>query len=154
MKPTIQAILIADKIYTDTSGKKIIAGVFRNYKLFKPIPLPTNPDGKRKGIPSSEFGGHAGCPAAYISITDIHNGTELVAQYVNTKDDSVIFEIKFKVIVTDRLDPVEVVLPLPPPYAMAPEPGVFSLDVLWNGEILGTYRLAAVAGETAEGEQK
>jgi hypothetical protein len=140
MKPVLQALVLAERIYEDKSGKKIICGTF-NGLLIGQLPLPEheNPDGSRtKLVPG---GTDLGCPAAYISLTDLVEGTELVLQFVNVTKNQVIFQTGFKVNVQDRLATVEIVAPLPPIAQYVQEVGTFSLDVLCDNEILGSHRL-------------
>jgi hypothetical protein len=45
----------------------------------------------------------------------------------------------------DRLATVEVAAPLPPLSRFIKKPGVFSFDVVWAGELIGSHRLTVKA---------
>jgi len=141
MKPVLQALVLAERIYTDHhSGKKIIAGTFNRVRIGK---IKTQerklPDGsKRQLVPG---GTDIGCPSVYLSLTDVVDGTELTLQFVNVTKNQILLESGFKINSKDRLATIEIVAPLPPLAHVAGEAGVFSLDVVWNGEILGSHRI-------------
>jgi hypothetical protein len=52
-----------------------------------------------------------------------------------------LFHVGVKIQNNDRLATIEIVVPLPPMKAFAPHPGTFSLDVVWNNEIVGSHRV-------------
>jgi hypothetical protein len=140
MKPVLQALVLAERIYEDVSGKKIIAGTFNGIATGEiGIPEVRLADGTNKRfIPG---GTDPGCPSAYISLTDVVDGTEIDLQYVNASKNEVIFQTRFKLNVASRLQTVEIIAPLPSIAMLSKEEGTFSLDVIWNGEILGSHRL-------------
>jgi hypothetical protein len=140
MKPILQALVLAERIYQDISGKKIIAGTF-NQLLIGTIPIPAekNPDGTEKRVLPG--GIDPGCPHAYISLTDVVNGTEITLQMVNVSKNQVLFQTVLGIEVQDRLATVEIIAPLPPMSTFIREVGTYSLDVLWRNEILGSHRL-------------
>jgi hypothetical protein len=142
VKPVLQALILAEKIYTDVSGKKIIAGTFngvflkRIADLVQERELPTGE--KRRCVPG---GMHGGSPSAYISVTDVLDGTELTLQFVNLTTNTVLIETKVVIQCEDRLRPVEIVARLPPlPISQA---GTYALEVVCEGEILGSHRVIA-----------
>ena len=143
MKPVLQALVLAEHVYTDgDSGKKIIAGTF-DHILFKPIAeliqeveLPSGE--KKRFIPG---GMHSGSPYAYISLTDVIEGTELTLQFVNLTRNTVLLEKELTVNSNDRLRTVEIVAPLPA--LPISEAGVYALQVVCDGQILGSHRLIA-----------
>ena len=140
MKPVLQALVLAERIYEDKSGKKVICGTFNGLVIGKiPVPAMQLPDGSIK--PMLLGGTDMGSPAAFISITDIVDGTELVLQFVNQSKNMVLFRAGVKLEIKDRLATVELVAPLPPMSAIIQEPGVYSFDVLCDAEILGSHRL-------------
>ena len=148
MKPVLQALVLAERIYTDgMTQKKVICGTFNGLIIGK-IPLPTMvlPDGTTKQMLLG--GTDMGCPAAYISVTDIVDGTELSFQFVNQSKNKVLFRAGVRLEVKDRLATVEIVTPLPPMSAVIKEPGIYSFDVLCDGEILGSHRLIVKDIET------
>src|SRR5260370_19010298 len=151
MKPVLQALVLAERIYEDRSGKKIICGTF-NGLLIGQLPLPDheNPDGSKiRLVPG---GTDPGCPSVYISRTDVVDGTKLNLQFVNMTKNKVLFQTGLTINVKDRLRTVEIVAPLPPLARYVTEPGTFSLDVLCDNEILGSHRLLVKElGQQTEG---
>lgn len=144
MKPVLQAFVLADHVYTDGSGKKIIAGTF-NRIIQKPVKLPEPPltpdptTGKeRKHIMG---GTDMGCPWFYLSLTDVVDGTQIILQFVDRGKNEVLFETSIKIQNNDRLATIEIAQPLPPLGRMLREPGEYSFDVVSEGEILGAHRL-------------
>ena len=140
MKPILQAIVLAERIYEDKSNKKIIAGTFNQINIGQvPLVQIQAPDGTIKtGLPG---GTDPGCPVLYISLTDVVDGTELTLQFVNMSKNITIFQTGLRINSTNRLATVEIVAPLPPMAVLGREHGDFSLDILWNGEIIGSHRL-------------
>lgn len=144
MKPVLQALVLAERVYTDhPSGKKIIAGTFNEIRLekfeVKEIELP---DGsKRQEIPTVPGGIDMGSPMAYVSLTDVVDGTNISLQMVNMTKNEVMYKIDINIRNQDRLATVEIVAPLPPIRPFIHGAGTWSLDLVWRGEILGSHRL-------------
>lgn len=142
MKPILQALVLAEGVYQDISGKKIIAGTFHSVTLKKKADrLLEGPEGE--GMKSIRGGTDPGSPAAYISLTDVVDKTSVTVQFVNVSKNDVLFEKKIKLACQDRLATVEIVLPLPPLARFLKSPGTYSFDLLWNGEMLGSHRIIA-----------
>lgn len=141
MKPVLQALVLAERIYEDKSGKKIIAGTF-NQLLIGKLPILGAEQGSG-GTPGHIVPGGTdpGCPAAYVSLTDVVDGTAITLQLVDVSKNRVLFQTGLKIAVNDRLATVEIVAPLPPLKMFVREPGTFSLDIVWRSEILGSHRL-------------
>lgn len=142
MKPVLQALVLAERVYEDkTTGKKIIAGTFNQLLIQKGISPPEQrlPDGSKRWLVPG--GTDSGCPAAYISLTGVAEGTELSLQFVNVSKNEVLFQTGFRITSVNRLDTIEIVAPLPPMAMFVQETGTFSLDVVWNNEILGSHRI-------------
>ena len=136
MKQVLQAMVLAERVYEDKSGKKIIAGKFNGLLIGK-IPLQeiVQPDGSRhRMIPG---GTDFGCPSLYISLTDLVDRTELRREVSNVTKNEVLFGTAFHIQQTDRLATVELIAPLPLLTNYIWEPGTFSFDLIWHGEILG-----------------
>jgi len=146
VRPVIQAILIADKVYEDKStGKKIIAGTFdRIIKMPDAFEEREDSDLGEKTIVVAG-GMHAGSPYAYISVTNIRSSVDLSIQYVELADNSVLLQTKVSVNCADPLASVEIVAPLPP--LPTPHPGVYALEVLCEGDLIGSYRVTVIQME-------
>jgi hypothetical protein len=141
MKPVLQALVLAERVYTDTpSGKKIIAGTFNRLLIGRvqaqQVDLPEG--GKGLVVPG---GTDMGSPWAYISLTDVVDGTDINLQFMNIGKNQLLFQIAIKISSKDRLATVEIVAPLPPISTFCNEAGTYSLDVVWGNEILGSHRL-------------
>jgi hypothetical protein len=121
MKPILHALLLADRIYEDKSGKKIICGTFNQFPVEKKAAGPT--------------------PMIYISLTEVIDGTELLFQMTNISKNQEIFHSKLKLNVKDRLATIEIILTLPPMGQFLQEPATLSFDILYQGEIVGSRRL-------------
>ncbi len=143
VKPVLQALVLAEHVYTDTSGKKIIAGTF-NHVFFKPttelIQEVELPNGEKKRVIPG--GMHGGSPYAYISITDVVDGLELTLQFANLTKNAVLLEQTLTVnSAGDRLRTIEIVVALPP--LPIKEAGIYAFEILCEGQILGSHRLIA-----------
>jgi hypothetical protein len=139
VKPVLQSIVVADHVYEDKTGKKIIAGTFNSYGFSRtpPVREVDRPDGTRRQI---LLGGmQAGSPFAYLSLTDVCEGTKLSLQFVSYAKNAVLFGSEFTVNKADRLSTIELVFPLP--RLPISEPGTYALEVVWEGEILGSWRI-------------
>ncbi len=135
MTPVLQALVVADRVYEDKgTGKKIIAGTFSRMFFKKPAPA-----GQPIQIPPS--GAQMGSPFAYISLTDIHGTAKLTIRYVRLDDVEAkpVFQTDtITVKCEDRLATVELAIPLPPLPIIK---GVFALEVLCEGEMLGSHKI-------------
>jgi len=141
VKPVLQALVLAEHVYEDKSGKKIIAGTFNSVHFCKKLPVAEleSPDGtKRRGMLGDM---HAGAPYAYISMTDLCDSTVLTLQFVNLSKNEVLFSAELVAQGEDRLGTTEIVAPLPP--LPIKEAGTYAFEVLCEGEILGSHRILA-----------
>ncbi|MBN2292642.1 MAG: hypothetical protein JXM70_09465 [Pirellulales bacterium] len=141
VKPVLQALVLAEHVYEDKSGKKIIAGTFNRLKFTrKPIHQTVDlPDGtKVTRIPG---GMHGGSPFAYMSLTDVGNQTKLLLQFVNLTKNEVLFGKTIVLDCNDRLATAELVFGLP--LLPIEEAGTYAFEVVCEGEILGSCRIQA-----------
>jgi len=140
VKPILQALLLADRVYEDkTTGKRVIAGTFNQLTLIPGAlrPQEIEVDGvKRAMIPG---GLHAGSPYAFVSLTEIHGTISCVLRYVDLQDNKVLMETEFQVSCDDPLHTVEAVLPMPP--LPADKAGIHALELLCDDEPLGSLRI-------------
>ncbi len=144
MKPIIQALVLADRVYEDKVGKKIICGTFNRISTGKVATQQVQMPGGGQGT-VMPGGSDPGCPWAYVSLTDVMDNTTLTLEYSNIGDNTSIFQVSVQIQNNDRLATIEIVVPLPPMTVFAPKSGTYSLDVLWNKEIIGSHRVVVEA---------
>jgi hypothetical protein len=86
-------------------------------------------------------GVHGGSPYAYISMTDVVDGTKFVLQFVDLTRNKVLLQTGLEVTGANRLETVEIVAPLPE--LPVTEEGVYAFEVVCEGEIVGSHRIVA-----------
>ena len=139
VKPVLQALLLADHIYQDlTTGKKIISGTFNKLSFQrKSPPKETEINGLKHVIVAG--GMNPGSPYAYVSLTEVRGTVPCVLRYVDLENDNSLLECRFSIQCDDPLVTVELILPLPPlPIVKA---GIHSLELLCDGEPIGSLRI-------------
>ena len=149
MKPVLQALLLADRIYRDTTGKHIIAGTFNKFAFAKGGAKPKTVDigGEEKQLVRG--GVQTGSPYVYLSLTEIRGRVNCVLRYVNLDQDKALFETGFSIECANPLQTVELVLPMP----MLPRvAGVHALELLCNDEPIGSHRITVE--EIKEGDDR
>ncbi len=141
MKPVLQALVLAEHVYQDVSGKKVIAGTFNRIRFSRkpPVKKVENPDGTKQTL--VQGGMHGGSPFAYVSLTDVCDDTTLQLQFVNLTKNEILFGTAVLVSCNDRLATAELVFALPP--LPIKEPGVYAIEVVCEGDILGSCRIKA-----------
>lgn len=155
MKPVLQALLVADHVYTDAvTGKKIVAGIFHRL-LFRKTPpraaqAPIEEEEPGVQIQVSAGGHRAGSPFCYISLTDLHGPQEFELRYVDLANDLVLMKAGFEIQTDDPLATAEVTLPLPT--LPSDKPGTFALELLWKNEPLGSHRIIVSEQPQEDGE--
>jgi hypothetical protein len=128
MKPVLQAILLADRVYEEKTGKKIIAGTFNRVFLSRTANLPAaHPTNSTKTI--IQGGTDIGCPSVYVSLTDLVPEVDVTLRFVNVSKNQVLLECPVKIQCPDRLATIELVLALPPLGRIVTEPGTYTLDL-------------------------
>jgi hypothetical protein len=149
VKPVLQALLLADRVYEDkVTGKKIVVGIFHSIFFKRKEVFEKELERSGGNLPVSPGGFQAGSPFAYISLTEIRGEQKFVARYVDLSDDNVLFQCTFKASVPDPLQIVDVIVPLPP--LPTNKAGVFALELLWKDEPLGAYRIIVKEMPTEE----
>jgi hypothetical protein len=142
VKPVLQALVLADRVYQDVTGKKIIAGTFNTWSFGRRSPVVDiqQPNGTtKKGL----LGGTvAGSPYAYISLTDVCEGTKILVQFVNLSKNQVLFGTEGIITSVKRLMPIELIFPLPA--LPITEAGTYAFEIVCEGEILGSWRVMAI----------
>jgi hypothetical protein len=132
IEPVLQALLLADNVYTDAgTGKRIIAGTFDSLRAAE---LPATFDR---------------VTAAYICLTEVRGEIGVVLRYVDLDDNEVLMEHgPTQVRSDDPLASVDFVVPVPP--IPMPHPGVFAFEVHSRNELLGFLRITVVQVEPEE----
>lgn len=129
MKPSVQALLLADAVYRDRdTGKKVICGVFNN---FVGIDFPT--ELLRSTV-------------AYLQLTGIHGSAEIRVTYVDLAEDQVLIDCgPYTVNASSPLVNVEQSIELP--FLPIPHPGVYAFEVHCTGEMIGRLRVSVEQAE-------
>lgn len=146
LRPTVQALLIADHVDSDqATGRKIVFGILHHLNV-SPDSHRIRPQGPSTSGPSTPADQHrSGSPFVYLNLNNVRGTQPLVLRYVNLANDNVYFECEFEVASDDPLSPNEVVIPLPSlPVNRA---GTFALELLWNDEPLGVHRITVASSE-------
>lgn len=153
-KPVLQAMVLADHVYQDRpTGKFIIAGTFSTIFRGRMERAPAPGEGGESGPGGSPGaspqppGMHlykgpltqAGSPYLYLALVDVHGKVPLSIKLVNLSDAAVLLELQFAVGSHDPVAVAEYVLALPP--LPMRQPGAYSLDLVYESEILGSWRL-------------
>jgi len=164
--PVLQALLVADQIYQDqATGKFVICGIFGSI-FFIPHENetgsenspPANSGGQPAGRSVENSGAQlpgsaapapqqmslnrlirVGSPYAYVSLTEVHGQRSFELRYVDLKENTVVFAFEFKVDCRNPLETVQLSLPLPALPVL--HEGVFVLELLCEGELLGSHRI-------------
>jgi hypothetical protein len=151
-KPVLQAMVLADHIYRDhATGKFIIAGTFsRVVFVQKRIEKEEAKQGEESGR-TRIVGpvGQVGSPFLYLALVDIEGKIPLELKFVNLADATVLFEASIEIDFPDPLKVAEFSIALPPLQVV--QAGNYSLDLLFDDELLGAWR---ISGEALENEQK
>lgn len=151
MKPVLQALVLAEHIYQDVSGKKVICGTFNQVRFS------TKPLAQQRKTAEGETvrvipgGVQGGSPYAYLSLTDVVDETALVFQFVNLTLNQTLFTRRIVIKDVNRLATIELVLPLP--HLGISKAGVYAFEIVCEGEIIGSYRISASEFDLTQPEQ-
>jgi hypothetical protein len=139
-KPVLQAMVLADHVYQDRmTGKFIISGTFGT--IWRQPAPPKPPEGS-EGQPMARPMGSVsqmGSPYLYLALADVHGKAPLTLRLVDLSDANVMLEANFEIVSADPVAVSEFVLPMP--LLPAAKTGAFSLDLLFQQEILGSWRI-------------
>lgn len=129
IKPLIQALLLADNVYTDAeTGKRIISGVFDRITLVE--------------IP----GHYSQVSCVYVSLTAVRGDIDVMLRYVDLESDETLMEHGPKKLTSDDpLASLDFSAPMPP--LPVPHEGVFALEVHVGDELIGMVRITATQAE-------
>ncbi len=161
--PVLQAMLLADQVYQDRgTGKYVICGIFsaihfspRDDAAGKDRSAGSGSGGRAAENDSAAETGtgsesspvpiarlvRAGSPFAYVSLTELQGTRKFELRYVDLAENNVLFGTAFEVSCRDPLETIQITVPLPP--LPIPHEGVFVLELLCEGELLGSHRVLA-----------
>lgn len=149
MKPTVQAILLADRVYQDKSNKFIIVGVFdvHAFKLNKQEPQSAEVEAgpiKRSFLEIQSTGN----PWVYISLTDIKVPVTLELRFESLTSGMVFFTTQFSIQTdNDPLSSHQIALPVP---KLPNIVGTYALDLIYDQASIGTHRVRIVDLDESE----
>jgi hypothetical protein len=151
VKPVLQALVIAEQIYKTTEGKFVICGTFDGVVLDRATSEKPQGDSEEMLARPLLRGGIPGSPYAYISLTDVCDGTQIALQFVSLRRNHVIFGQQLMLTGANRLDTVVIVAPLPK--LPITEPGAYAFEVVCDGEIVGSSRITAKERPLSEDDE-
>lgn len=129
--PVLQALVLADHIYTDTSGKRIICGTFSKIVSLK-FPSVTS---------FSAF--------VFILLVDVSGEVVLQLRFVSLYDNEILVESsKIPIQNKDPLTPIDIVLQIPP--FPLPRAGIYSFECWTDDTMIGSVRLQVVKSPSRE----
>lgn len=163
-RPVLQALVLADSVYQDTSGKMIIAGTFNRFQIFRPEASHNNPSepaqeaeqpsGSLRKLDARDIC-KVGSPWAYVSLTEVRGTVPLELRYVDLSNNVVMLRAELSVKSNSPLDTVEIRVQLP--VLPMPHLGTYALELLSNDELLGSHRVTVAETPTPDqktGEEK
>jgi uncharacterized protein DUF6941 len=141
VKPLLQALLLADHVYTDrVTGKNIVVGIFHRIFIRAQPPQGTEANtGELQVIRVGPQGHQAGSPFCYISLTEVRGEQTFRLRFVDLSDETALMEGQFTVTSPGPLATIEAIVALP----MLPvnKVGTFALELLLGDEPLGAHRI-------------
>lgn len=147
VKPSLQALVLAEKIYEAKNGQKIIAGTFNQLTFHTIQPqIVEDEQGGKHNIVSGGDGENA--PHVYISLTDVVNNTQIELQFVSLKRNEVLFQTSLILPSKGRLQTLEIIAKLPP--LKVPEAGIYAFEVVCEQEVIGSHRITILFDDTSE----
>jgi hypothetical protein len=156
-RPVLQAMVLADHVYQDrATGKMVIAGTFGT--VFVGSVNVSRDEGDRTD--EAERGeskplvirgpiSQVGSPYLYLALVEVHGEVPLTLKFVDLSDANVLFEGQLSVTSTDPIGVAEIALPMPP--LPVHKLGTYSLDLLYDAEILGSWRVIVKRMEAEPG---
>jgi hypothetical protein len=131
-------MVVAQNVYRDISGKHIIAGTFTNYRARLAPPPESASEQSPKGFPAGRGPGQVGSPYLYLALVEVYGEVRLSLKYVELSEGNVVFEADLVVKANSPAEVAEYIIPLP---YLAVGPGAYSLDLLHEFEVLGSWRI-------------
>jgi len=163
--PVLQAMLLADQIYQDrATGKYVICGIFSAITFVpkcstpepeRPAPAGTShrPTGRTASSDNSRIEeplstpvsipplARVGSPFAFVSLTELQGSRKFEMRYVDLQQNNILFSTAFEVSCRNPLETIQITVGLPP--LPTPHEGVYVLELLCEGEMLGSHRVLA-----------
>jgi hypothetical protein len=155
-KPVLQAMVLAEHVYRDgDTGKFLIIGTMgkisageqiqathsdEGIQLTKDVAHDEKTGGEQDKVPMSDLV-QAGSPHLYLALTGVHGTLALQLHLVDLDDDGKVLlngEVP-DISASDPLTIVEFSVPMPAPRFWMTKTGTYSIDVLYDGELLGTW---------------
>ncbi|MFG0268021.1 MAG: hypothetical protein ACF8AM_23135 [Rhodopirellula sp. JB055] len=154
VKPVLQAMVLADHVYQDRrSGKHVIAGTFTKIVI---VPSQDAEIVEENGEQKQRLSGpvsRMGSPYLYLSLTGLRNEQAFLLQLVDLTEAKVLMEMNFKMKCSDPVQNAEAIIDMP----LLPIPrkdGNYSIDLIWNGEQIGSWRITAELMSPREGSEQ
>lgn len=120
--PVLQALVLADHIYTDQSGKRIICGTFSRILCAK---FPS-----RHEVPTW----------AFILLADVLGRIALQLRFVHLNRNELLMQSAPLIVESsDKLTPIDLAIRIP--VLPLPEPGTYSVECCVDDILLGSVRL-------------
>ena len=154
MKPHLQSLILAEKVFQDkTTNQFVIAGTFNQLHVRQNQPIEETPAVQTTATPrkvSIKDLQSAGSPWLFFSLTDIVDRVPCSIRFVFLKDNNVLFSTNFTIESKDRLATLEYRLALPTLPII--ELGQYAIEFLAFDEMIGSLRIMALNpdGETME----
>ena len=86
---------------------------------------------------------HAGSPYVYFSVTELNGRKTFEVRYVDLRDNRPLFQAEVPIECDDPLKTIEISLPLPRLPLVALEERIYALEILCEGQLLGSHRVLA-----------
>lgn len=132
--PVLQALVLADHIYTEESGKRIICGTFSQ-------------------IWCAQFPAMLNRPTwAYILLAEVRAHPVLQLRFVKFNDNRILMKsARIGIRAKSPLVPVDIAIEIPP--FPLPSPGAYGVECLVDDTLIGCVRLQVNKTTETQGEQ-
>ena len=139
-KPILQALVLADRIERDGgTGKYVIEGTLNH------VPVRNHHDATKSALGKTASGivrgENSDTPDLYLNLTELSGKQEFEIRFVSLADHRVLFSTRFTIECDDPSISADFKIDLPrlsPPVA-----GIYSIELLWDNEILGAHKITA-----------
>jgi hypothetical protein len=143
-KPVLQAMVLADNVYVDAfTGKHVIAGTFTAIlakKQESKAEESLDVGNENRRVTSIKDPRSMGSPCLYLALFEVHGQVPIELRYINLSDSSVVFTATMMLAAADPVAVAEYAIPVP--QLPSDKAGEFSLDALFENELLGSWRIS------------